>query len=380
MNPSLLELLVDTRKELHMFPEISGKEFVTQKHILNFLNNNASSKNGKVAKTGILAEFNSGEPGPTVMFRSDIDALPIQEVNNFSHRSRKGGVSHKCGHDGHTAILLGLAMELTAKPIVRGKVFLLFQPAEENGMGAQAVLADPSFEKLNIDYVFALHNLPGIERHKIVLKEGEFTANVKSIVIKFNGKTSHAAEPEYGINPTEAIADLLYFANEQTHNDPHSNNFFLITPVYVKLGEKAYGISAGYGEVHLTIRSWSTDLMKTKSTELENYLVNIGEREQLKTEFEWIQIFHANVNQPKALDFVRKAAIAENLQIQENSVPFKWGEDFGIFTQKFNGAMFGIGAGKNTPALHNPDYDFPDEIIPTCVSMFFNIATQIFGK
>lgn len=369
--------LTTVRKLLHAHPEISGEEFETQKLIISFLEEKTDAEIQKVAGTGVTATFNGTIIGPTVMIRGDIDALPIIETNNFEHQSTIKGVSHKCGHDGHTCILLGLAILLSKESITKGKVILLFQPAEENGKGAQAVLKDVAFKNINIDYAFALHNLPSYPLHEIVVKENEFTDNVKSIIIKLNGKTSHAAEPEKGINPSLAIAELLQYANQVTFNDPTAKDFFLVTPIHITMGELAYGISAGYGEVHFTIRSWSTALMEEKSAALVGFIKQTCKAHQLEPEISWAQIFVANMNHPKAVEIIRDVAHKNHYKITERSYPFKWGEDFGLFTQKFKGAMFGIGAGIDKPALHNPDYDFPDEILPTGINMFYNIIKKI---
>ncbi|MFB0924358.1 MAG: hypothetical protein QMB65_03595 [Vicingaceae bacterium] len=128
INKENIQLLELTRKELHSNPEISGKEFNTQKRILNFLENH-NIKAVKIGKTGVLVEFNSNTSSKSILIRADIDALPIQEKNQFKHKSKINGISHKCGHDGHTSILLGLAVQLTKTPIQKGKVFLLFKPS-----------------------------------------------------------------------------------------------------------------------------------------------------------------------------------------------------------------------------------------------------------
>ncbi len=371
--------LIRMRRMLHAHPELSGHEWETQGRIKQFLNTETHAQCIDVAGTGLLAVFDSGKEGPVVLIRGDIDALPIEEINDFEHRSVYEGVSHKCGHDGHTTILLGLAMQLSARPLPKGKALLLFQPAEENGMGAEAVLRDPAFPAGEIDYVFALHNLPGFEKQMVVVKEGAFTAHVQSAIICLKGKTSHAAEPEHGINPAPAIAALLQYAQQHTHNEPAADDFFLLTPVYATLGEKAYGISAGYGEVHLTLRSWSSELMKEKSDALHAFVKQLAAAHGLKYELSWTQVFHANHNHPGAVAKVRQAAQTAGLQLMQAAVPFKWGEDFGLFTRRYKGAMFGLGAGKETPALHNPDYDFPDELIPAGVAVFEQIVRQTVG-
>lgn len=372
-----ISLLREFRRELHRNPEISGHETNTQERIMHFLRQNTVASLQKVARTGVLATFDSRKEGPVIMLRADIDALPIQETNDFEYRSVTEGISHKCGHDGHTAIMAGVAIALNSAPIRTGKVLLLFQPAEENGAGAAQVLADETFDRLEIDHVFALHNLPGFTAHQVIVKENEFTSNVNSIIIKLHGKTSHAGEPGNGLNPGTAVGELLLYADEQTYDHPESDDFFLMTTVFVTLGEKAYGISAGYAEVHLTLRSWSVELFEKKCRDLESKISEICKRHTLRCETSWIEEFHANINHPESVIFIRKGAENSGLDIMEIKTPFKWGEDFGLFTQRYKGAMFGLGAGTETPALHNPDYDFPDELINTGIIMFMNIINEI---
>jgi amidohydrolase len=378
LNEEQLKHLANIRKQLHARPELSEHEFETQKTIISFLKKETKASIKQVANTGVLAIYMGNQPGPTVMIRGDIDALPIQEVNTFDYASITEGVSHKCGHDGHTTILLGLSILFSEQPIKKGKLILLFQPAEENGKGAQAVLNDAEFKKERIDYAFALHNLPGYPTNEIVVKEQEFTGNVKSIILKMTGKTAHAAEPEKGFNPSMAISEIFVYANSITFNKPEEKDFFLMTPVYSTLGDNSsYGISAGYGEVHFTIRSWSVHIMKQRSEEIVAFMEETCENNHLSPDISWTEVFHANVNHPEAVNFIIKASKENKFNLTEREYPFPWGEDFGLFTQNFKGAMFGLGSGVSTPALHNPDYDFPDEITATGIQMFNSIINQI---
>jgi amidohydrolase len=376
INNTHRELLETTRKKLHANPELSGQEFLTQQFIIDFIKLHCKKKAVKVGGTGVIVKFEGKVKSKNILIRADIDALPIKEVNQFDHKSTFKSISHKCGHDGHTTMLLGLALKLTEQPILNGNIILLFQPSEENGKGAQSVLSDPYFKGLQLDYVYALHNLPGFPLHEIVIKENEFTSNVKSVAIKLHGKTAHAAEPEKGYNPAYTIAKILEFAAEKTNNNSNSEDFFLITPVHVCMGEKAYGISAGYGEVHMTIRSWSKLLMEKECINLIDYTNNLCQEAQLKPEITWLEEFYSNNNEKSAVRFIKEAALSNKLKVSEIATPFKWGEDFGLFTQQYKGAMFGLGAGENTPALHNPDYDFPDEITSTGINLFYKIIIK----
>jgi metal-dependent amidase/aminoacylase/carboxypeptidase family protein len=238
-------------------------------------------------------------------------------------------------------------------------------------------LNDPKFEAIQPDYVFAFHNLPGYPLHQVVVRKGSFTAAVISIIIKIHGKTAHAAEPEHGANPALAIAAILKNTNALSNNQPEREDFTVITPIHVDMGKIYYGISAGYGEVRLTLRTWTAEQLNLLTEKILQIIQSFTKAHQLQTEIEWTHHFAANQNNTKAVDTIFQAAIDNQISVITRPYPFKWGEDFGLFTQHYKGAMFGIGAGENTPALHNPDYDFPDAIIPTGVNLFYKIASKI---
>lgn len=366
------------RKNLHQQPEVSGHEVNTAKMVNNYLQNCQTTEIiSNVGGHGILAIWDSGLPGETILFRAELDALPIQEINDFAHKSMFDGVSHKCGHDGHATILCGMADYLAENPPTKGKVVLLFQPAEENGEGAIAMLNDPKFQQISPDFVFALHNLPGYPLGQIVVKDDSFTAAVNSIIIKLKGKTAHAAEPENGINPALAVADIIKTSLSIENNRPEKDDMSVITPVFISLGEKAYGISADEAEIHFTLRCWNNINLRQLEKNIEDISNIIARQYKLKVSFEYTQTFDANINHPKAVQYVRQSAELKNFKTKERPFPFKWGEDFGAFTSKFKGCMFGLGAGEEMAALHNPDYDFPDELIEYGVEIFSGIKESI---
>lgn len=372
--------ILTLRKHLHQNPELSGFEFQTAKTIAAFLKQYSPDEllenlgNG----TGIIAVYHPDkEVKQTIMFRCELDALPIQEINEFDHRSDVDEVSHKCGHDGHMSIMCSLAKKLSEKRMKHTKVVLLFQPAEENGEGAVAIYNDSRFNELNPDQVFALHNLPGYDHHDIVVKNHTFTCAVNSIIVKLQGRTAHAGEPENGENPALAIAEIINQFNTKIQPDPTKEKFTVLTPIYITMGTEDYGISAGYGEIHYTFRRAANAEMKELEIELEEIAVKAAAKYKLQPEISWTQRFSANENDPSAVDFVRKAANDLKFNLIEREVPFQWGEDFGIFTEHFKGAMFGLGSGKETPNLHNPDYDWPDEITETGAQIFYKISEII---
>lgn len=370
--------LSEIRKQLHKFPELSGKEVKTSKTIKEILEQFRPTKIvTDLGGFGLASIFDSGNPGKTIMFRAEMDALPIQEINTFEYKSINEKVSHKCGHDGHAVILIGLAKKLQKNPPKKGKIILLFQPAEETGEGAKSVLEDDKFKAFQPDFVFALHNVPGYQKGLIICKNHAFTPSVISFALALKGKTSHAAEPEHGINPDLALQELILRIKQLENSNIETNDYATIATVYASLGSKDYGISAGYAELHMTIRCWTTEQLSQLRETISNIVEEVSQAEKLQYDLDWIQEFHTNYNDPEAVAYIQQAAKYLKFDYYSKSHPFKWGEDFGLFTQHFKGAMFGLGSGENTPALHNPDYDFPDDIIPYGINMFHTIIKLI---
>ena len=366
------------RRHFHQHPELSGYETHTAAEAALILKDMSLYEvHEGIGGTGVLAIYKAQKEGPTLLFRTELDALPIQEINEFDHRSNTDGVSHKCGHDGHLTIVLALAERIRQSPPERGTVVLLLQPAEENGQGAAAILADERFHELvKPDAVYALHNLPGYPLGHACIRHGSFTAAVNSSVYRLYGKTAHAAEPEHGHNPGKALAKMMQFALSQSRNVPDAEDFSVVTPICMRLGDESYGISAGYGELHLTVRCWREEQLQELCRVLEKEMKRIAESENLRLEAEYIFHFHANENADEPVNEVLAAADRIKLPRLERDYPFKWGEDFGLFTQRYPGAMFGIGSGEDCPALHNPDYDFPDALIDTASAVFYQIVKQ----
>jgi len=367
------------RKELHQYPELSGREFETAKRIQKFIELHYPTKIiENIGGTGLAAIYDFLEKGPVIAIRCELDALPIKEKNEVEYRSITEGVSHKCGHDGHMAIVAGLIFWIKKQNLKSGKIILLFQPAEETGEGANKVLEDSKFEELNIDYIFAMHNIPGEPLHNIITMDKGFSAEVQSFKISVKGKESHASEPQNGINPGLGIAEIIKEISQLENLNPFDKNFTVLTPIYINMGKRAYGISPANGELHYTIRTWSIEKMEVLKNKLNAIFSICCQAKKLEFEVEWFEYFPASKNNVIGNKYVLEAAKINNLTIIERSYPFRFGEDFGWFSRKYKTAMFGVGAGIDSPALHHANYDFPDELIETGINMFKEIIKKVF--
>lgn len=372
-----IEYYKDFRKKLHQNAELAFEEVNTKKLILEHFTNFDNYMIIEFGKASFCLIIDSEFDGETILFRTELDALPIVEINGFTHKSLNPNVSHKCGHDGHITIVTALASKILEEGLEKGKVIFLFQSAEETGEGAVDILKYEEFTKLKIDYCFALHNIPGYPKSSIITKEGVFSSASTGYIIKLFGKTSHAAEPENGINPALAISKIINISNTLINLDIKSDDFTLITPIQINMGSEAFGTSAGYGEVKFTIRAYSNDVLQELIKSLEIEISKICKNENLDFKIEFTEYFFANNNDKESNEVVVDVAKLLNLNNIQKELPFKWSEDFGAISSRYKGAMFGLGSGEDCPALHNPDYDFPDEIIETGVNMFYNIYKRI---
>jgi len=366
------------RKTLHRYPEIAGQERQTAGWIKATLEKYSPDRIIEgIGGYGMAALYDSGQPGPTVLFRAEMDALPIAESNDFSHKSQHDGVSHKCGHDGHAAILTGVAAAISGNRPATGRLVLLYQPEEETGHGAEKVIKDRKFQEISPDTVFSLHNLPGFRKNEIVLREGVFASASKGVIIQLKGISTHAAHPELGRSPGPMLPELIsgLLAIPGRKND--FRDYTLITIVHVRLGEVDFGTNPGEGVVMATMRSFSNEDMIVLSEKLESLVNRLSKKYKIEPSIRYTQVFPVTVNNQNNCDIVRKAAEMNGLNVHTISEPFRWSEDYGHFAAHFPSVLFGIGAGRKHPSLHQSDYDFPDEIMPAAISMFCSIAGEV---
>ncbi len=370
--------LTEFRHWLHRHPELSGFEDTTSAALADHIalyepDRLVTDLGGR----GIAAVFAGSEPGPRILLRCDMDALPINEVTDIPYRSAIAGVSHKCGHDGHMTILMGVAARLHENPPARGSVVLLFQPAEETGEGARRVIADIKFRDIEPDFVFALHNLPGFPLGSIVLKNGAFSSASRGIMVELTGTSSHASEPQNGKSPALAVAQIIETFTSLSKSSISKDDAPMVTVTHVRVGGRTFGISPGEGCVMAVLRARTTEEMNIISRNIKKIAEVIAETNQLECSIGWMNEFPVTENSGKAAGAIRSAAGNLGLRIVQPDAPFPWSEDFGHFTEKYSGALFGIGAGDDTPALHSPEFDFPDELIPTGIKIFIEIINVL---
>ncbi len=380
MTPEVQAWLTGLRRELHQIPDISGDEGKTAERISQILETcTPDSLLTGIGGHGVAAVFNGNRPGPTVGIRCELDGLPIQELSHAAHASRRQGKGHLCGHDGHMAMVLGVARALGATRPRRGRVVLIFQPAEETGQGARAFRDDPAFDALVPDFLFALHNLPGLELGEVQLCRGPANCASRGMRIGLTGKTAHAAAPHEGRSPAAALAALMPALAALGADGPLVDAYALTTVTHAKLGAETFGVSPGHAELWVTLRTVSDARMARLIEDAQSLVGQVANKENLSFSISFEDIFTSCANDPQAVQLLSSACHAQGVTCRLSDQPQKFSEDFGQFSTGSKTAMFWLGAGRTHSKLHNPDYDFPDELIPVGTGIFLSAIDAVLG-
>ncbi|HQK53192.1 MAG TPA: amidohydrolase [Sedimentibacter sp.] len=364
-----LELVKQLRHELHQHPELSNHENWTKNHLISFLK---SHTNLKIADKGLwfYAIYHAGEDKKNIAFHADIDAIPMEESIDIPYASKFPGVAHKCGHDGHAATLAGFALEIYQNGSEKN-IFFLFQHAEETGEGAEQCVS--FIRENNIEEIFTYHNYSGMALKSVNVIDYISNYASKGMTIYMEGSPSHASEPENGKNPAYAIAKIIDTIPKIV--EPENNRgMVLCTVIQIKLGERAFGISASRGELLLTIRALYEPELDKLQKSLEDIALAQGNKYGLKVSFSYNDIFPETANHKESSDKIRMACQKKGLELSEMTEAFRGSDDFGHYLKQTKGAICYIGNGENYPVVHTPDFDFNDEIIETAVELFKGIS------
>lgn len=368
--------MIELRHRLHQHPGLSGQEQFAHDAIVQELRQcHPTSLFEHVGGFGVVA-FWGDNTLPCVAIRADIDALPIEENSSLDYRSQCSGVSHKCGHDGHTAILLRLAQMASAEGLTQ--VLLIFQPEEETGLGSQKILDSGVLQKFQISRIFAIHNLPGFPLGQVVLARHTFAAASTGVIYRLQGRQTHASTPEKGLNPGLCVSEIVQrFHQLNSHPDAGEQKFRQTTLICIRLGDEAFGTSAGAAEVMFTLRAYTNAAMQHLLSSANQIVQSTAERHGLSVATSFREPFHATENNPAFVEQIQSILAAQGCDICLIQHPFRWSEDFANYLMHYEGALFGIGVGESHPELHHPDYDFPDELIESTASIFLRLLHSL---
>jgi hippurate hydrolase len=377
----LQQELTEWRRHLHAYPETGFEEHQTSSFVAEKLESFGLKVTRGVGRTGVVATLQAGRGGRAIGLRADMDALQLQEKNEFSHVSRHPGKMHACGHDGHVALLLGAAKLLTQAADFDGTVHFVFQPAEEHGRGAKAMISDGFFERFPMDEIYGLHNMPGIPAGYFATRTGGMLASEDNFVIRIKGRGTHAARPHMGIDPIVAGAEVVLALQTIVARkiDPTDQAVVSVTE-FITDGLR----NALPGNVTLKgdTRSYSPAVQKLLEERMGAIVNGVCAAHGAAHDFEYTHEFEPTVNSPDQTESAVRAAraVAGREKVDGNCAPVLASEDFGAFLSRVPGNFMFIGAGLaeeefGTP-LHNPKYDFNDGILLLGARYFAAIAKE----
>jgi amidohydrolase len=380
--PELIEKVWKLRRRLHQHPETAFEEKETARIIVEFLAEfGVEPLAEEIAGPGVLFRLKGGKPGPRVLLEADLDALPLEEATGVDYASKHDGKHHACGHDGHMAMVAGAMAHLAeGKDEFAGELYALFQPAEETGEGAEKAMQDPRLNRLELDGVFAIHNLPGHPMGTIVIRPGPMASASVGMHFRFEGETSHAAAPHKGKSATGAVAQLsLRAAGTPSEVLPYGRAA-LVTPIHMEVGRVAYGTAAGSGSARFTVRAAADEDLKKVKDRLVKKAEAMAMSHDLELTVEEVEPFPSTVNDPDCVAAVEAAAARLGLEVDRPDGALPWSEDFGHFNQKWPGALICLGSGEDQPELHRPDFDFPDDLLATGIAFWVELIRYGAGK
>jgi len=362
------------RRDIHAHPELCFEELRTSELVANLLTDWGLEVHRGLGKTGVVGILKNGTSNKAIGLRADMDALPMQEFNQFEHASKHAGKMHACGHDGHVAMLLAAAQHLSKHKNFNGTVYFIFQPAEEGGGGAREMIQDGLFEKFPMQAVYGMHNWPGLEVGKFALSAGPVMASSNEFKITIHGKGCHAALPHNGIDPVPVACQMVQAFQTIISRNKKPVDAGVISVTMIHTGE-ATNVVPDHCEMQGTVRTFTTevlDMIEQRMREVANHTcAAFG----ATCTFEFERNYPPTINHAAETQFAKEvmhSIVGENnVVVQE---PTMGAEDFSYMLQakpgvycfigNGDGVHREIGHGEGPCTLHNPNYDFNDELIP----------------
>ena len=373
---SSIKKLIEIRHEFHQYPELGFQETKTKTKIAKFLR----AKGLEVIEgVGVIGVLKSGSGSKTIGLRADMDALPIQETSKHAYSSKHPGVMHACGHDGHTTMLLGAAEELANSLDFDGTVIFIFQPNEENGLGAKAMLNEGILSSFPISEIFALHNLPGTETGRIITRKGLICSSESLFEISLKGQGGHASMPHVGRDTisvgSEIIQSLQNIISKKLA--PGSGSVLSVTEF---TSDGARNVLPGNSLIKGDVRSRNKEDRFEIKRLMGTLVEGISDAHEITGEVSFETEFVETINSSDQTETVIAVAEELGLSLDRNCEPMSFSEDFAHFSNVVPGCFFLLGNGQTGCAsspLHSSSYDFNDELLPIGVKIWSKIVRKI---
>ena len=376
------------RRDIHAHPELCFQEVRTADLVAAKLTEWGIPIHRGLGTTGVVGIVKNGTSKRAIGLRADMDALPMQEFNTFSHASQNKGKMHACGHDGHTAMLLAAAQHFAKQRLFDGTVYLIFQPAEEGGGGAREMIKDGLFEQFPMDAVFGMHNWPGTEVGKFAVSPGPVMASSNEFKVVIRGKGAHAAMPHNGLDPVPVACQMVQAFQTIITRNKKPIDAGVISVTMIHAGE-ATNVIPNSCELRGTVRTFSVEVLDMIEARMRQIAEHTCAAFGLSCEFEFVRNYPPTVNSAKEAEFARAVMASivgpDNVLQQE---PTMGAEDFSFMLQakpgcynfiaNGDGSHRDIDHGGGPCMLHNPSYDFNDDLIPLGATYWVRLAEAWF--
>lgn len=330
-----------------------------------------------LGRTGVVGVIHgrSNSNGKTIGLRADMDALPIKEITNLEYSSKKDGMMHACGHDGHTAMLLGAAKYLSETRNFDGKVVVIFQPAEEGGAGAKEMCEDGLMSDFDISEVYGMHNAPGLPVGQFNIRSGAFFAAADQFTVNIQGKGGHAARPQETIDPTIVGAQILIALQSVASRNTDPLKSLVVSVTSFRTESDSYNVIPQTVQLKGTVRTLSKDVRDMAQEKITQLIKNTGLAFGANVELDYDRGYPVMINSDLETSHMIKAAknVAGDKNVDDNASQVMGAEDFSYMLEERPGAYIRVGNG-NTASLHHPKYDFNDESIPFGTSFWVELT------
>jgi len=370
--------MTEWRRDIHQHPELKFEENRTSDLVAAKLEEFGIEIHRGLAKTGVVGTIRNGD-GPSIGLRADMDALPLEEKNTFKHASSNPGKMHACGHDGHTAMLLGAAKHLAASKNFKGTVNLIFQPAEEGGGGGELMIKEGLFEMFPVDSVYGLHNWPGMPAGTFGVGSGPIMAAADMFDLTINGRGGHAALPDQCIDPIVVASQVVSALQTITSRNTHPVDSVVISVTQIHAGD-AYNVIPDSVRMHGTVRTFQTETRDKIPSSMLRVAEGVCAAYGTTCELNYMSGYPATINSVPETEISAKAVVdllGED-KIILNPTPSMGAEDFSYMLEARPGCYvwLGIGPGKGEAGcmLHSSRYDFNDDVLPTGASYWVKLV------
>ena len=378
------------RRDIHAHPELCFKEVRTSDVVANKLTEWGIPIQRGMGVTGVVGIIKAGTSSKAIGLRADMDALPMQEFNTFAHASKHPNKMHACGHDGHTAMLLAAAQHFAKHRNFDGTVYLIFQPAEEGGGGARVMMEDGLFEKFPMDAVFGMHNWPGTDICKFAVSPGPVMASTSEFKITVHGKGGHAALPHTSVDPIPVASALVQGFQTIISRNKKPVDAGVISVTMIHAGE-ATNVIPDSCELQGTVRTFTMEVTDMVEKRMKEMATSLCESYGATCDFEFARNYPPTINSVKEAEFAR--GVMTDIVGEKNVIaqePTMGGEDFAymlqakpgcyVFIANGDGSHREMGHGAGPCMLHNPSYDFNDDLIPLGATYWVRLAEAWLAK